>query len=386
MRDYKRGLVPISGDPITNGHLNLTERALVVCSEVIVFVANNDTKKHLFNQKERALIVKKAVLDKGLKRVRIISGKSLLTDIYLRENCDALFRGIRESKDKDYEDKQMFFHKRILPSLDGRIIYLEAEDNMKYVSSSVVKSLVSHYLSVSDMTPLFVQRLLEERILGQYKVAITGGIAVGKSFVSKQLALELFDQHKIPAFCINIDQLVRDFYKEKSPAGDNLRKTLAKNFGNNVLSNNGNDVNREILKQQIFHKGNKGLRIELHKMTAPHIERKYREALNGKKGIVILEWAQLAEMNMGHWTNNNCIVVDSQNKTGFANKRNLNAMFVKCVAKHQWSAEKKVSALREGIAFDNCGEVIEYQNIYGNDERIKNLAESVMSLFQKPVF
>ncbi len=386
MKKYKRGLVPISGDPITYGHLSLIEKALSLCEEVVVFIANNDNKKYLFSLSERALMAQKAIFDKNIKKARIISNKNLLADVYLRENCDVLLRGIRSQKDSDYEDEQMLLHKIILPSLEGHIVYLEADKDMKYISSSVVKSFIAHYLGVENFTLPFIQRLLEERMLGQYKIAITGGISVGKSFVAKELVKTLKKDYNISAFCINIDELVRGLYKEKSPAGDSLREFLVEKFGNDVLLGDKSDVDREVLKKKIFRKEFKHLRRELHEMTSPHIKRKYREELSGKKGIVILEWAQLAEMSMGRWTNNNAIVVDSPDKAKFANIRNIDEAYLYYVKKYQWSASRKTTALKQQIELDKCGEVIEYNNIYNNRNAIKDLAKKVVDLFKKSVF
>src|SRR5688572_1385691 len=295
--DNRRGLVALSADPATFGHLDLIARSAAKCRELVVLVANNDRKlgSYCFPLAERTAMVERAVGEAGIGNVRVVGSSGLLVDVYLREGCDRLFRGVRNEKDVDYEEEQAQLNRMILPALDGRIEYVEAARDLKLVSSTLVKAFVDLYLDVDKFVPMFVKRMLEEKRLEQKRITVTGGIAVGKSWVAAELASQAAAAGPA-AKHINVDQLLRDVYDEASPGAQVVRDALAKQFGEAVLAPDGMTVDRRRLAEFLFVRGADDHRQFVTDLTMPHVARKYREAIASCKGLVILEWAQTAEM------------------------------------------------------------------------------------------
>lgn len=381
-KKYNRGLVALSADPITYGHLDLVAKALEVCDEVVVLIADNDQKKgsYLFSLSEREVIAKKALALQGLDNVKVIASNGLLVDVYLREDCDAVFRGIRDETDLRFETSMMWMHTQILPGLN--VEYVSARKDLQQVSSTMVKAFVSHHLDVSRFVPVFVQQLLEERICNQYKLAITGEMASGKSYVAKQLKNFLEAEHGLAVHILNIDELVKQVYAEQSPAGKKVRGELERLFGPEVLTADKLNVNTSALSAKLFASDcPKQTREFVNNLTAPHVERKYREALAGKKGLILFEWAMLAEMNMGHWANYNCLVVESDCREQLAAMRGLSLDKLRTVSCCQWNSQHKIRVLAQASEHAGSGSIVVFTNDKERPEDLNLLAAEVLRIF-----
>ena len=389
LQDIRRALFPLSADPITLGHLDLIARGAAQCDELVVAVMDNDLKAgaYLFSLEERAAMAERAVRERAVPNVRVIASRGLLTDLYLTEACDAVVRGIRDEADQAYEERQMRIHTSILPALNGRIHYLPADPRLAHIASSLAKGLAARGLDVSAYVPAFVKRQLEEKLLRQWKIAVTGGIAVGKSHVAARLAERWQARNGTRAWHVNIDQLLRELYADATPGAQALRDTLAERFGREVLKDGGRDVDRAALSARLFAADcPRSLREEIHALTAPHIERKYREALSGKEGLIVLEWAQLAEMAMGHWANHHAIVVDSPDRAVFAARRAIAPERLRVLADLQWSADRKAEHLERAAREAGEGAVLRYLNLRRETEAerlvdIDRLSAQVETLF-----
>ena len=367
VKSYRRGLVALSADPVTYGHRDLIRGAAEKCNEVIVLVANNERKKggYCFTLKERTSMVERAIREAGIGNARIVGSSGLLIDTYMRENCDRLFRGIRNDKDLDYEREQEQLNCVLHPALKGHVEYLEAAENLRLVSSTMVKALVEMHCSVDEFVPLFVKQALEEKLLRQFRVMVTGGISVGKTWVAKQLALRAALHPGKPATHINIDQLLRSFYDEDSDGAQAVRDELAASFGP-ILTPNHRSVDRAALAAHLFRDGTaaEADRRYVTELTMPHVKRLYREALAGAEGLVIIEWAQAAEMAMGPWANNNVIVVGSKDRAKFAELRGISPERLASMDKIQWSADQKQRSLERHCAANGSGWVIRHEHSY----------------------
>lgn len=384
---YNRGLVALSADPIHYGHLDLIKTAKTCCQRLLVLVANNDEKKnsYLFNQKERTDFVRRLV--NGMADVEVIeSSTEILSDTYLTFACDALFRGIRDDKDQIYEETQMRYHRMIYPKLNP--IYLSFKGEKNDVSSSVVKAFTKHHIDVSKYVPIYVKKALEERINNQYKIAVTGGIAVGKSWVTNSL-VKVCNERGIRATAIKFDDFIRTIYEDSAPGPTALRIEIDRLVGKycsidgmTVFDQDGS-FNRAVLSTCMFGKHtNPQLRLEVQALTEPFVNAKYREALKKAGfGLVVIEWAQLAEMEMGRLANHNAIVVDSPDRPAFIEERKISQEEFVNKTKFQWTAERKVQALISNASKDGGeGNVIQFQNNL-HDNKIKDLTEEVLKLF-----
>lgn len=387
MATYRRGLIPLSADPITFGHIDLVRRALEICEEVVVLVADNDLKAgaYLFSSAERSTMARVALERAGLGSVRVIASSGLVVDAYLREGCDAVIRGVRNAEDEAFERGQVACHEYVFPGIGDRFVFLGADDRFRLVSSSLAKAFVRRGVDVSDFVPAFVRRALEERILGQYKVGITGTQASGKTHVSHRLAEQL-RRDGFSAHVVSLDDLIRRLYVEDSIGAQEVRDRIAVLFGNDTLSADRTSVCNAVLKTRLFDPAcDAAKRQALHEVVAPHVGRLYREELSGKRGLVLVEWAQMAEMGMSHWTNHNVIVVESSDKKECEAARGIDAEASDRVARFQWSAETKASAIYARAISDGTGTVLRYRNRFSLDGAdfadIARLAAAVEEIF-----
>lgn len=369
MTTFKRGLVALSADPITYGHLDIIKRAKDQCDEVIVAVMDNPQKRHSYTLSlgERRLIAKKAVMQQALDGVQVIGSSGLLLDVYLRESCDAIFRGVRNAKDRDYEEEQAEVNVHFLPQLAGRFHYIESRPDLKHVSSTLVKEAVRNGLDADKLVPMFVKQLLEEKILGQYRIGITGCISVGKSSVAQALTAEAA-QAGLQATHLNVDDFLRQLYDENTRAAMDIRLALMERFGAEVASHLGLKVDRKALAAKIFDKQTSDAdRQFVVDLTLPHVHRLFRQEIVGLKGLVVVEWAQMAEMDMGAWTNNNVILVDSPDRQKFIEARGLDPVRVRHMARLQLSAEDKLKRLGAAAIAAQSGEVLLHENRFRAD-------------------
>lgn len=405
---FKRGLVALSGDPIHNGHIDLVRESKTRAKEVLVAVANNDEKKnsYLFSLKERTDFARRAL--NGIDGVKVVNSPTeILSDTYLHFGCDALFRGIRDDKDQVYEETQMGYHKMIYPKLNP--VYLSFRGR-NTISSSAVKAFVQHHIDVAQHVPLFVKRALEEKISVQYKIGVTGGIAVGKSWVTNQLAKALdafflYNGKQLPGVyprnhpsrlgrdwfgtAINFDDLIRSVYEDPATGPSEMRQQLdylclANGSMKSILNPNGT-IDRPALSKFIFNT-HPEMRLQVQELTQPFVDAKYREALHkAGPGIVVIEWAQLAEMQMGWLTNHNVIVVDSPDRPKFIEQRQISQEEFASKTRFQWTAEQKTQALVADASKDGEGHVIQFQNSL-HDNKIESLVEETLKLFNLDKF
>lgn len=354
-------VLPLSGCPVTNGHLHLIERCLPRCGTLIVLVANNDEKSnYLFEIEERMAMMRRATAH--LPKVRVMSSEGLLVDFFLEQGCDVVFRGNRCGADMVYEHALIDQHASIYPPIRNCFEFPKTDDAFAQISATLVRTRAKHFLDVDHLAPLFVQQALQEKIHGQFKLGVTGGIASGKTFVAKAL-VERVRSMGVSAHLINVDGLIRQLYDEQTGGAQKVRETLATLFGDQVLIDERRRVDRTKIKEVLFDPSAPvGLREKLEKLTAPQVDRLYRAALKGKRGLVVLEWAQLAEMGMHHWTNNNVLVVEAASRIVNARERGISVDTLEEMSKFQWRADQKAAFLREQCVQDKHGTVLEMAN------------------------
>jgi pantetheine-phosphate adenylyltransferase len=155
----KAAVYPGSFDPITNGHLDLIRRGLNVVDRIIVAVAINPAKNHMFTIEERVEMVQMAVGDNPRVSVEGFSG--LLVD-YLQEcKTHILLRGLRAVLDFEYEFQMALMNRR----LDRKVetIFMMTGYKWFYVSSRIIREVIVAGGSVTGLVPDFVNQKLQER-------------------------------------------------------------------------------------------------------------------------------------------------------------------------------------------------------------------------------
>jgi pantetheine-phosphate adenylyltransferase len=150
-----------SFDPITNGHIDLIDRAAHLFDEVIVTLATNMAKQPLFDTEERLALIRGAVGDRP--NVRIDVNEGLLTVDYAREKgAQIVIRGLRALTDFEFEFEMAMMNDHLYP--DVETVFLMTSAKWFYVSSSRLREIVSFGGDVSAFVPKAVEQQLRAKL------------------------------------------------------------------------------------------------------------------------------------------------------------------------------------------------------------------------------
>lgn len=141
---------PGTFDPITNGHLDILERALRLFDHVIVVVATNIRKQPLFSADERIGFIRDAMPDYA-ERLELTQDSGLLVEFCQRRGAVAIVRGLRALADFEYEFQLAHMNRRLAPGVDT--VFFMTDERNHYVSSSLVKEVASLGGSVDGLVP-----------------------------------------------------------------------------------------------------------------------------------------------------------------------------------------------------------------------------------------
>jgi len=147
-------------DPVTYGHIDLIERALRIFDEVIVAVANNPAKRPLFTIEERLKLLRSSVGRK--KGIHIDSFGGLLVDYASDKNVKVIIRGIRALSDFEFEFQMALSNRKLNSKIET--IFLMPHESYAYLSSRLIKEVVSLGGDVSFFVPPCVSRALKEKL------------------------------------------------------------------------------------------------------------------------------------------------------------------------------------------------------------------------------
>ena len=137
-------IYPGTFDPITFGHIDVIKKALKIVDTVIVAISDGANKNHLFSSEERLEIVKKALFsDLKLKknRIKVISFKSLTTDLCNKNKSKIILRGLRAVSDFEYEFQLAGMNRKLNNNIET--IFLMSNVENQIISSKFVKEIVS---------------------------------------------------------------------------------------------------------------------------------------------------------------------------------------------------------------------------------------------------
>ncbi|MBU3189215.1 pantetheine-phosphate adenylyltransferase [Clostridium bowmanii] len=145
----ERAICPGSFDPITNGHLDIIERASKVYDELIVGVLVNPEKNGLFSVDERVEQIKKVV--RNLPNVKVKKFSGLLVDLMNEEDAGVIVKGLRAVSDFEYEFQMAAMNKKLDPSKETMFMMTKAE--YCYLSSSSVKQVAMFGGCIKGLVP-----------------------------------------------------------------------------------------------------------------------------------------------------------------------------------------------------------------------------------------
>ncbi|MFC1659462.1 pantetheine-phosphate adenylyltransferase [Pseudomonadota bacterium] len=162
----RAAIYPGTFDPITNGHLDIIERALRIVDTLIVGIAKDTTKSTIFSFEKRSELVEKSVeclenIDK--ERVKVIPFKGLLTEFAKKQGAVIIIRGLRAVSDFDYEFQMSGMNNKLDPNIET--IFLPSIESSQYISSSFLREVAR---LKGDISP-FVSKCVADEIKKFYK-------------------------------------------------------------------------------------------------------------------------------------------------------------------------------------------------------------------------
>ena len=153
-------IYPGSFDPPTNGHLDLIERGSHVFDELIVAILRNPGKEALFSLGERRKMLQ--TLTSKWSNVRVDTFDGLLVEYARKQKADAVLRGIRAISDYEYELQMALMNRKLDPKLET--VFMMPAEAYSYLSSRLVKEIVTLGGSIRGLVPTLVEQQLRERV------------------------------------------------------------------------------------------------------------------------------------------------------------------------------------------------------------------------------
>ena len=155
--NVKKAIFAGSFDPITNGHLDIIRRASKLLGELQIGILINPNKKALFTLEERVKLIEECTSD--LENVKVISFDGLLVKYCEKNGIDALVRGIRSAADVDYELQMAHMNRELDSSIET--IFLPSNTKFSFISSSLIKEVLSFGADIQNLVPEQVLRELK---------------------------------------------------------------------------------------------------------------------------------------------------------------------------------------------------------------------------------
>lgn len=153
-------IYPGSFDPVTNGHLDIALRAAKLFEKVVVAVYDAPPKRLLFTTEERCDMFRRALADVGNVAVEPYTG--LTVDFARRMGARAIVRGLRASQDFEREFEMALMNRQLAADLDQ--VFLATSLGFQFLSSSLIKEVVSLGGDVNGLVPAHVKGALEQRL------------------------------------------------------------------------------------------------------------------------------------------------------------------------------------------------------------------------------
>ncbi len=159
LRRMRRAIYPGSFDPVTNGHLDVIERARKLFDEVIVAVAVNDQKQPMFPLEERLELLRQTLGPR--QHIRIAPLDGLLVDFAMKEEATAIVRGLRAVSDFEFEFQMALMNRK----LEARVetIFLMPKEEYTYLSSRIVKEIARLGGDIAKFVPPLVVEAFARR-------------------------------------------------------------------------------------------------------------------------------------------------------------------------------------------------------------------------------
>ena len=156
----RTAIYPGSFDPLTNGHLDVIERAAKLFDRVVVAVAKNESKQPLFSLDERLDLVRGAI--KNIPTAEADTFDCLLVDYVNRRNAQAIVRGLRAISDFEFEFQLALMNRKLNEKIET--IFMMPKDTYTFLSSRIIKEIARLGGDISSFVPPHVRAALIEKL------------------------------------------------------------------------------------------------------------------------------------------------------------------------------------------------------------------------------
>lgn len=156
----KKAICTGSFDPVTNGHVNIFERAAKLVDELIVCVFVNKQKKYLFDMQERVDLLREATVH--IDNLTVDSFNGLAADYIKQHDVNVIIRGLRSATDFEYEVNKAQMMRHLVPTADT--IFLLTAPEFLFISSSGVRELAHFGGDVHGLVPECVEFALQSKM------------------------------------------------------------------------------------------------------------------------------------------------------------------------------------------------------------------------------
>jgi len=153
---------PGSFDPVTNGHLDIIDRASRICDALVVAVLVNRTKTPVFSMEERISFLNEVLGD--CPNIQVLPFSGLLVDFMKEQKATTVIKGLRAVSDFEYEFQMALLNKSLNPEIET--LFMMTNIHYSYLSSSAVRELASYGGNIRDLVP----EVIADKIYNKYKL------------------------------------------------------------------------------------------------------------------------------------------------------------------------------------------------------------------------
>jgi len=156
----KIAVYPGSFDPITNGHIDVIQRALKLFDKVIIAVGDNPQKKPMFTQEERVDMIAEVIKEMG--NVEAGKFKGLLLDYVREKKASIVIRGLRAISDFEFEFQRALLNRKLDDSIET--VFIMTKENYVFLNSSIVREMAMFDVPLKCFVPEHVEKKLKEKV------------------------------------------------------------------------------------------------------------------------------------------------------------------------------------------------------------------------------
>lgn len=160
-KKLRRAIVPGSFDPMTLGHLDVLRRAAALYDEVYLAILINPDKSYLFDLETRVKIAERACAD--ISGAYVVHDSGMLVDLAERLGCEAIIKGVRSSRDFEYEMKMALYNRELAPHIET--LLLPCSEGMEDISSTRIRQLLQggELAEAEKLLPLGAADIIKNR-------------------------------------------------------------------------------------------------------------------------------------------------------------------------------------------------------------------------------